>query len=212
MNAEFPITTLFIDLDDTIYPTSVGLWPHIHERMLTFMHEMLGFSYEEIPELRDRLFYTYGTTLRGLRIEYGINPDGFLDYVHDVDLTRILAPDPTLRQTLAAYPQPKWIFTNASAGHARNVLGVMELDDLFTGIIDVIRIDPYCKPEPQAYQIALQVSGSPDPRNCLFVDDRWQNLAAAREQGFAVVLVADEPRPGFLTIPRLADLPLVFPG
>ena len=66
-----PIRAFFIDLDDTVYPASSGVWPLAGERMVTYMHEVLGIPLAEAPKIRERLFHTYGTTLRGLG-EYGI--------------------------------------------------------------------------------------------------------------------------------------------
>src|SRR6266545_4491981 len=60
-------TTLFIDLDDTLYPSSTGLWHAIKERMNLFMRERLYIPEAEIPSLREQYFNTYGTTLRGLQ-------------------------------------------------------------------------------------------------------------------------------------------------
>ncbi|MEN6523543.1 MAG: pyrimidine 5'-nucleotidase [Anaerolineaceae bacterium] len=211
MNDKSQVTTLFIDLDDTVYPTSAGIWQLIQQRIFTYMEQVLGFPPAEVPTLRERLFTTYGTTLRGLQVEYHVSMQDYLDYVHDLDLSEYLSPNPELRVALEGYSQTKWIFTNASAGHARNVLNVMELKNIFDGIIDVTDVEPYCKPHPQAYQIALHLAGNPLPRQCLLVDDRWQNLAAARDLGFQVVLISDEPEPGYPTIQKLADLPIVFP-
>ena len=60
-------STLFFDLDDTLYPASTGLWHAIKERMNMFMHERLCLPEAEIPALREQYFKTYGTTLRGLQ-------------------------------------------------------------------------------------------------------------------------------------------------
>jgi FMN phosphatase YigB (HAD superfamily) len=46
--------TLLFDLDETLYPTSSGLWLAIRERINTFMHERMGFPPEQIEVLRDK--------------------------------------------------------------------------------------------------------------------------------------------------------------
>ncbi|HLE13303.1 MAG TPA: hypothetical protein VI776_01040, partial [Anaerolineales bacterium] len=91
-----PYTALFIDLDDTIYPNTSGLWGAIRERMTLFMHERLGLSPEVTPELRRSYVDNYGTTLRGLQIHYQVDPWEFLAYVHDLPLEVYLQPDPYL--------------------------------------------------------------------------------------------------------------------
>ena len=201
------ISTLFIDLDDTVYPATTQVWQLVMKRMYVYMRDFLGIPEEEVPAMRDRLFNRYGTTLRGLQIERGIDAKAYLDYVHDVDLSGILSPDPELKSALASIPLPKIIFTNACESHARNVLGLMQLEGCFDGIIDVVAVQPYCKPELEAFHIALKLAGSPDPAAVMMVDDRAENLATAASLGMRTVLVSDAPQDGFQTIARLAQLP-----
>ncbi|MBP7032461.1 MAG: pyrimidine 5'-nucleotidase [Anaerolineaceae bacterium] len=201
------ISTLFIDLDDTVYPATTQVWQLVMKRMYIYMRDFLGIPEEEVPAMRDRLFNRYGTTLRGLQIERGIDAKAYLDYVHDVDLSAILSPDPALQSALASIHLPKIIFTNACESHARNVLGLMQLEDCFDSIIDVVAVQPYCKPEQEAYQIALELAGSPDPAAVMMVDDRFENLVTAASLGMRAVLVSEAPQNGFQTIARLAQLP-----
>ncbi|HAE85071.1 MAG TPA: pyrimidine 5'-nucleotidase [Anaerolineaceae bacterium] len=202
-----PIRAFFVDLDDTVYPASAGVWPIASQRMVTYMHEVLGIPLAEAPALRERLFRTYGTTLRGLQREYGVDMDDYLHYVHDLDLPSLLQPDAELRQALLQLPQPKWIFTNASREHAQNVLNVMQVAECFAGIIDIRDVQPYCKPDPAAYQIALKLAGNYAPQETLMVDDRKENLDVAASLGFRTVLISPQPQNGYRTLPRLADLP-----
>jgi len=205
-----PIRAFFIDLDDTVYPASSGVWPLTGERMVTYMHEVLGIPLAEAPKIRERLFHTYGTTLRGLQLEYGIDSEDYLAYVHDLDLRNLLQPDPELKEALARFEQPKWIFTNATREHAKNVLSVIQVVECFSGIIDIRDVQPYCKPDPAAYQIALKLSGNLAPEEVLMVDDRKENLDVAANLGLHTVLIADQPQNGYQTIHRLADLPNLF--
>ncbi len=80
-------------------------------------------------------------------------------------LSRYLHPDPELRAAIQAIPARKFIFTNADANHAKRVLEAVGLQGLFDGIIDVHAIAPYCKPMPEAFELALKAAGSPDPRS-----------------------------------------------
>ena len=51
------------------------------------------------------------------------------------------------------------------------------------------RMDFFIKPRPEAYQIALKISGEQDPAQCILFDDLVPNLLGAKEQGFTTVLV-----------------------
>lgn len=211
-------TTLFFDLDDTLYASSSGLWNAIRERMSAFMAERLDLPSAEIPTLRRHYYETYGTTLRGLQLHYQVDADDYLAYVHDLPLERYLQPSPALRALLLSLPQPRWIFTNADDRHAQRVLAFLGLEDCFQGIIDVRCMGFACKPEAEAYRAALAQAGEPDPRRCVLFDDSPSNLAPARRLGFTTVLVrnpeaAGSPAGGAATliVPDLLALPQAMP-
>lgn len=179
----------FFDLDDTLYDKQSGLWEAIRQRMSLYMHERLGMSWDIIPTLRRHYFETYGTTLRGLQLHHQVDADDYLAYVHDLPLHEFIQPDPELRQMLTTLPLRRFIFTNADRDHAKRVLKILGIADCFEGIIDVRAIHFYCKPEPQAYQIALEIAQVQDPQKCVYLDDSLVNLVAARTLGFYTVLV-----------------------
>jgi putative hydrolase of the HAD superfamily len=190
--------TIFLDLDETIYPSSSGLWEAIRNRLDLFLHDQMQFSWEEIPELRKSLFAKYGTTLRGLQALYKIDEMEYLAFVHDVPLEFYIKPDESLRHTLLKFPQQKFIFTNADANHARRVLDIMNLTDCVDGIIDILDIAPYCKPMPESFHIALKCAGEDDPAACILVDDSINNLSVARKIGFYTIRVgSDEVSPEY---------------
>lgn len=191
------ITTIFFDLDDTIYPASTGLWQAIKARMDVYMREKMGFAPEEIPALRERLFLTYGTTLRGLEREYHVDTQDFLAFVHDLPLRDYLQPNPALRQVLKGLPFRKFIFTNADAAHARRVLDVVGVRDCFDGIVDINAVSPYCKPMPESFDIALKIAGESNPQRCLLIDDITRTTQAAMQAGLFSVLFGREAVNGF---------------
>ncbi len=211
-------STILIDLDETVYPAACGVWEAIQERMERYMHERLNLPLEEIPHVRKTLFQQYGTTLRGLQMTRHVDERDFLDFVHDVPVDQLLRPDPELREVLLRYPQRKIIFTNADRTHAGRVIRQVGLEGCFDGVIDIYDIAPYCKPMPEAYQIALRLAGETEPGQCVFIDDSPRNLAGARAVGLATVQVG-LPKPGYvhpeantdLHIARLSDLPAVIP-
>ena len=189
-------TTLFFDLDDTLYPASTGLWHAIKDRMNMYMRERLCIPEADIPTLREHYFKTYGTTLRGLQQHYQVNTDEYLAYVHDLPLKDFLTPNPILRDVIASLPTRNLIFTNADFHHARRVLAALELDDLFDTIVDVHAVTPYCKPMPESFAIAMDLADEPDPRKCVMIDDLPRTTHAALEVGMASLLYgSDIPTP-----------------
>jgi putative hydrolase of the HAD superfamily len=185
-------TTLFFDLDDTLYPASSGLWPAIKDRMNLYMLERLGISEKDVPVLREQYFKMYGTTLRGLQERHNVDKDDFLAFVHDLPIKDYLTPNPILRDVIASLPTRKLIFTNADIPHARRVLAALQLDDLFETVVDVNAVAPYCKPMPESFAIAMDLADEPDPRKCVMIDDLPRTTRAALNVGMASLLYGCE--------------------
>jgi len=181
-------TTLFFDLDDTLYPSSTGLWPAIKDRMNLYMIERLGIPESEVPFLREQYFKMYGTTLRGLEERHNVDKADFLAFVHDLPLQSYLTPNPTVREVIASLPTRNLIFTNADVSHARRVLGALQLDELFDAVVDVNAVAPYCKPMPESFAIAMDLADEPDPRKCVMIDDLPRTTRAALNVGMASLL------------------------
>jgi putative hydrolase of the HAD superfamily len=192
--AAMRFTTLFFDLDDTLYPASTGLWKAIKERMNIYMRDHMGIPENDVPVLREQYFKMYGTTLRGLQARHNVDVQDFLAYVHDLPLKEYLTPNPLQREILASLPSRKLIFTNADVPHAKRVLAALQLDDLFEAIVDVNAVAPYCKPMPESFAIAQELADEPDPRKCVVIDDLPRTTRAALDAGMASILYGtDEP-------------------
>ncbi len=207
-----PIKTMILDLDETIYPSSTGLWDLIGDRIFLFIQQRLGLAPDVIRSLQYQYFRTYGTTLRGLQINHGIDAHEYLDYVHDIPVEKILKPDPQLCEVLSSYPQRKVIFTNANKDHTRRVLEQVGVATLFSGIVDILDISPYCKPQPEAFQIALELFGGLNPAECVFIDDSMRNIQTAANMGMSVVYINENRQPSLLypSIRYLKELPKVL--
>lgn len=188
-------STLFFDLDATLYSASNGLWDQIRLRIFQYMREELGIAEDIIPSTRDHYWKTYGTTLEGLRVHHHVDPDHYLAYVHNIPLEKYLQHDQDLRDMLISLPQDLWVFTNSDHLHANRVLEILGISDLFTGIVDLISMDFVVKPNPDAYQIALAKAGGVDPVNCVLFDDLLANLNGAKKIGFTTALVGNNGTP-----------------
>ena len=189
------LSCLFFDLDDTLYPRDSGIWEMIRKRIDVYMVEKLHFAIEEVPELRYRLWSQYGTTLRGLQVEYDVDMKDYVTFVHNVPIDATLSPDPVLEASLAALPQRKFIYTNSDISHTQRITKRLGIYDLFDGIIDIYAMAPYCKPQPEAFAIALAAGGEP-PERCLLVDDSPRNLDAAQALGMTTVSIGEQTHEG----------------
>ena len=132
----------------------------------------------------------------GEQLQVSINVDkaDFLAFVHDLPLQSYLKPNPIVREVIASLPTRNLIFTNADVSHARRVLSVLQLDDLFETVVDVNAVSPYCKPMPESFAIAMDLADEPDPRKCVMIDDLPRTTRAALNVGMASLLYGcDEP-------------------
>jgi len=181
--------TLFLDLDNTLYPKSSGLMDAIRDRIISYMGDIMKMSESQILETRDYSLKRYGTTLIGLMELYGIDKQQYLDYVHDLVLEDFLIRDPDLISNLIALPQKKVIFSNADLGHVERVLDFLEIREIIDHIIDVHILMPNVKPQPEAFAKALASAGLCSWDGCVFVDDYLPNVIAAESMGIFSILV-----------------------
>jgi putative hydrolase of the HAD superfamily len=189
-------TTIFFDLDDTLYPPSTNLWKAIKGRMNDYMRERMNIPADIIPELREKYYLQYGTTMRGLEANHKIDADDFLAYVHDLPLNNYLTPDSNQRSIIASLPTRNLIFTNADILHADRVLTTLNLRDLFSTIVDVNAVTPYCKPMPESFEIAMKLAGEPDPSRCVMIDDLPRTTRAAKSAGMFSILYGESSMNG----------------
>jgi len=185
------IEAILFDLDETLYPRSAGLMQTIGRRIHAYIVERMGISPELAARIRTEYHAKYGTSLRGLLVHYGINPEDYLAFVHDVALTEYIQPNPALRAMLERIRIRKAVFTNATAEHALNVLRILGIDDQFERVIDVRANRFVGKPYIQAYRQAAELMGTL-PQRCLLVEDNVRNLRPGKALGMITVLVGDE--------------------
>ena len=181
-------STIFFDLDDTLYPHESGLWQGIKKRISLYMHDELGFSWDEIPALREEYFLNYGTTLRGIQANFDVDEDAYHAYVHQVPLEKYITPDPNLRALLEHLPQNKIIFTSADATHAQRVLAHLKISEYFEQILDIHALAPHAKPQQEAFARALNLVGESNPRACVMIDDLPRTTRAARDFGLFSII------------------------
>ena len=184
-------STVFLDLDDTLYPSSSGVWDAVGHRINLFMVERLAIQPDRVSELRDSYFRSYGTTLHGLMTNHNADPYEYLDFVHDVPLDQMLNPNPALQSMLGKLPQRRIVFTNACLGHVQRVLRRLGVEQEIDGIVDLLAMNLQHKPQSEAYQLALAAAGESDASACLLVDDRLENLRPAASLGMTTVWVSN---------------------
>jgi putative hydrolase of the HAD superfamily len=181
------IEAWIFDLDNTLYPATTNLFPQIDTRMKAFIGRLLNLPPEDAFKLQKGYYWKYGTTLRGLMVNHQIEPDEFLDYVHDIDHS-ILEANAALDVALADLPGRKFIYTNGSERHAVNVLDRLGVTRHFDGIFDIRASNYIPKPEPVPYA-DLVARHAIAPTRAIMFEDIHRNLKPAADLGMTTVWV-----------------------
>lgn len=181
------------DLDNTLYPPEAELMNLIADRMTHFVARETGLPRDQAFILQKKYLHEHGTTLAGLVAHHGVDPEAFLNEVHDVSMSGLL-PDPDLRDAIAALPGRRLVFTNGDKRHADRVLAKLKLDDLFEDIFHIALADYIPKPHPQTFARMIQAHDV-DPARAAFFEDSPRNLKPAFDLGMTTILVGPEALP-----------------
>jgi putative hydrolase of the HAD superfamily len=180
---------ILFDLDQTLYTDDTGLFAEVGARIEYWTMHNLGLLLEETKVLRRHYFVTYGTMMRGLLLHHPeVSVDDYLNYVHDIDVSRYIVPNPALDGMLSRLDVPKAVFTNSIVDWAERILRQLGIRHHFTHIIDVRAVDYQSKPHPHAFERALEILGKPASA-CVMVDDQEHYLRGASAAGMRTVLV-----------------------
>lgn len=182
---------ILFDLDETLYPKETGLMDVIRERISRYMELRLRMDPSQIEGLRAEYYRRYGTTMRGLMVNYHIDPEDYLAFVHGIPVEEYVAADPALAEMLAGIELEKDIFTNASLEYVHRILDCLGVRGYFHRIFDIRALGYINKPDRRAYIQVLKALGATGGE-CLIVDDSIRNLEPAKELGMTTVLVGDD--------------------
>ena len=175
------------DLDNTLYSPEDDIFSQIDKRMTEFIISKFNVNEEEAFNLQKKYFLEYGTTLSGLMKRENIDPDEFLEFVHDINL-EILKPNIELSKIIKNLPGDKFIFTNGSKKHAENVLKQLEMSGIFDDIFDIKESNFIPKPNINAYLNFIDKTKI-EPDVSIMFEDIGRNLEAAKKLGMKTVLI-----------------------
>jgi putative hydrolase of the HAD superfamily len=184
------IDTWVFDLDNTLYPASCRLFDQIDVKMGEFVSKLMNVPYAEAKALQKQLYYKHGTTLRGLMEEHGLKPEGFLDYVHNIDYSPISA-DAALAEELTKLPGRKLVFTAGTVAHATRAMDRLGVTHLIDDVFDIIHADYVPKPQRPPYESFVKKHGV-DPKRAAMFEDIARNLEVPHDMGMVTVLVTHD--------------------
>lgn len=188
------IDSWIFDLDLTLYGPEANIMAQVRDRIALYVERFFNIGSDEAHQIRYAYWKKYGTTLGGLMAEHAVDPHGYLDFVHDVDMS-LLRPAHDLRSKIEALPGRKLIFTNADAPYAQRVLAALGLENLFEDIFDIHRMQHLPKPAPASYD-SLCAELDIGPTRALFVEDSAHNLVPAKALGMTTIWVNHDAEAG----------------
>ena len=185
------IKNILFDCDGVLYADLEGVFGQVSKKMTQYISNKLDVDLKKAKELQTNYFHKYNTSLNGLMIHHDIPPREFLDYVHDINLD-FLEKDTALRNELENTSLNKFVFTNGSKEHVKNITTHLGIDDQFDGVFDIVDAEYSPKPEAKAFDLMVK-KFQIDPTETLYIEDIAKNLSIGKERGAKTVwLINDE--------------------
>ena len=175
------------DLDNTLYPHHIDLFAQIDKNMTAFVSELLQMEPAEAKKLQKRYYHDHGTTLAGLMLHHGIDPQAFLERAHAIDYGALL-PHPELGDAIRALPGRKFILTNGTVAHAQKAAGALGILDHFDDIFDIVAADYTPKPAGSTYDKFMNLHRI-DTAHAAMFEDLPRNLVVPKALGMRTVLL-----------------------
>ncbi len=185
------IKNILFDCDGVLYQDLEAVFGQVSKKMTEYISKKLNIDLIKAKELQTNYFHRYNTSLNGLMIHHDIPPREFLDYVHDIDLS-FLEEDKTLKYELENIKLNKYVFTNGSKEHVKNITTHLGIDDQFDGVFDIVDAEYHPKPEAITFDLMVQ-KFKIDPNETLYIEDIAKNLSIGKERGTITAwLINDE--------------------
>lgn len=183
MGADLPLTTpiacnIHDEMQTLISKRRFAFWQYQYANGLMidqFFVKHLALNVQDATMLHQKYYKEYGLAIEGLTRHHKIDPLEFNREVDDaLPLDNILKPDPQLRKLLQGIDTSKvklWLLTNAYINHARRVVELLQVEDLFEGVTycDYSQTPLICKPNQDMYEKAELDSGAASAGQCYFV-------------------------------------------
>ena len=184
------IKNILFDCDGVLYQDLEAVFGQVSKKMTEYISSKLNVNLIKAKELQTNYFHKYNTSLNGLMIHHDIPPEEFLKYVHDIDLS-FMKKDKLLREELEKLNIKKFVFTNGSKEHVKNITEHLGIEDLFDGIFDIVDAEFHPKPEAKAFDLMVKKFNI-EPKETIYIEDIAKNLSIAKARGSTTVWLMNE--------------------
>ena len=158
------IKNFVFDLDGTLYSDLEAVFGQVSKRMTEYISKKLNLDLKKAKE--------------------------FLEYVHDIDL-EFMEKDIVLREELLKLDAKKFVFTNGSHGHVKQITKHLGIDDLFNGTFAITDSNYVPKPELTVYN-KLCNKFNIKPEETVLIEDIAKNLEPAKKLGMKTVWIIND--------------------
>ncbi len=179
------IKNILFDCDGVLYQDLEAVFGQVSKRMTQYISKKLKIDLKEAKELQTNYFHKYNTSLNGLMINHDIPPTEFLQFVHDIDLS-FMEKDIVLREEIKKLDIRKFVFTNGSKEHVKNITTHLGIDDLFDDVFDIVDADYHPKPSAKAFDLMVKKFDI-NPKETIYIEDIAKNLSIGKERGTTTV-------------------------
>ena len=146
---------------------------------------------KELKNIKSILFDLDGVLYQDLEAVFGQVSKKMTKYISN-KLNLSLEKDTALRNELENINLNKFVFTNGSKEHVKNITTHLGIDDQFDGVFDIVDAKYSPKPEAKAFDLMVK-KFQIDPTETLYIEDIAKNLSIGKERGAKTVwLINDE--------------------
>lgn len=183
------IKTLIFDLDDTLYPHSLGYKEHSYQRIPEFCQKYLNLSFEEYAALSKEYFAKYGNAYK-LYQDKGTSFEEYIKYVCDLDMSKVKY-NKELDEKIKTLPHKKIIYTDANLTHTIDTLKQLKLDKHFKDIHTIVEANYIFKSHSKAFENFLKIYNLKAEETAIF-EDNLENLKSAKASGLTTILINEQ--------------------
>jgi pyrimidine and pyridine-specific 5'-nucleotidase len=181
----FDIDHTLYKMDECMHKDEIKSWVDVYNT--------LRGNKKDVPTFREILGMSpmYGGAFYSV---FNICAKEAEDFRGMFDYSKYLEKDIRLRNKLSSIPYRKWCFTNGLESRAKSVLGALDIEDCFEGVVcmdDNSRGD-FGKPFLNSYLFVERILGITKKENVIFFDDNENNIKTGRDMGWKSIIVREE--------------------
>lgn len=180
--------TLIFDLDSTLYYVGDKIEKLCDSKVMSYLVKNMNISETKAHHLIKQFREKYRYDSEAIAKEYPFKQSEFVEYVCDMP-TDDIPQDKELSQILRQIPNTKYILTDSTQKHTKDILKKMKVDEnIFTYIYDAHDMEYIFKYRRECFEKFLQTFNL-KAQDCVMFEDSIKNLETAKACGMITVYI-----------------------